>query len=100
MLTSAVAQLAGDRNGDLASAQDRDWDAVIDTDTHVPFRARMLGLALKGRVKHYTLISSIDVYDHPRAHETINENAPVLEYKDAADPYFIIQAEGRSQGRR
>src|SRR5882757_2950581 len=98
MLASAVEQLAGDRNGDLESARDRDWDAVIDTDTHVPFRVRTLGLALKSRVKHYTLISSIDVYDNPGAHDTTNESAAVPEYRGAADPYYIMQAEGRQYG--
>jgi 2'-hydroxyisoflavone reductase len=98
LLPSAVEQLAGDRNGDLECAKDRDWDAVIDTDTHVPFRVRTLGLALKGRVKHYTLISSINVYDSPGAHDTTDESGPVLEYRDSADPYFIMQAEGRQYG--
>jgi 2'-hydroxyisoflavone reductase len=98
LLPSVVEQLAGDRNADLGSAQDRDWDAVIDTDTHVPFRVRTLGLALKDRVKHYTLISSIDVYDNPGAHSSTDENSAVLEYRDPADPYFIMQAEGRQYG--
>jgi 2'-hydroxyisoflavone reductase len=99
VLPSAVEQLTGDRNGDLGSAQNRDWDAVIDTATYVPFRVRTLGLALKGRVKHYTFISSIDVYDHPGANATgTDEKSNIVEYKDAADPYSITQAEGKQYG--
>jgi 2'-hydroxyisoflavone reductase len=99
VMPSAVEQLAGDRNGDLGSAQDRDWDAVVDTDTNVPFRVRTLGLALKGRVKHYTFISSIDVYDHPGANATgTDEKSNVVEYMGATDPYYITQAEGKQYG--
>jgi 2'-hydroxyisoflavone reductase len=72
---------------------------VVDTDTNVPFRVRTLGVALQGHVKHYTFISSINVYDNPGDNDNgTNEQSKELAYKDSADPYFITQAEGKQVG--
>src|SRR5258708_4179038 len=45
-LPSDVEQLLGDRNGDVESIRNRDWDAVLDLATYVPKWVRMLGQAL------------------------------------------------------
>lgn len=41
---------------------DRTWDAVVDTSGYVPRIVKASAELLKGRVKHYTFISSVSVY--------------------------------------
>ena len=65
-LPSTVERLIGDRNGSLDSIMHRDWDAVLDLATYGPIWVRSLGEALKGRIGHYTFISTISVYDNPQ----------------------------------
>jgi 2'-hydroxyisoflavone reductase len=88
-LPAAVESLYGDRNGDLVSIQARDWDAVIDAVTYWPLWVKSLGEALRGRVRHYTFISSDDVYVLPHDNGTglIDETSRVLEYTGKSDPY-------------
>lgn len=57
-LLPGVEHLVGDRNGDLESIKNREWDEVIDLSTYGPIWVRTLGEALNGRAKHYTFISS------------------------------------------
>lgn len=52
----------GDRDGDLAVLREGLWDAVIDTSAYVPRQVRTMTQALKGRVGHYQLVSTISVY--------------------------------------
>lgn len=52
----------GDRNGDLAPLRKGAWDAVIDTSAYVPRQVRTMAAALKDRVGHYQLVSTISVY--------------------------------------
>jgi 2'-hydroxyisoflavone reductase len=52
----------GDRNGDLFALREGTWDAVIDTSAYVPRQVRAMADALKGRVGHYQLVSTISVY--------------------------------------
>lgn len=94
VLPATVEQLFGDRNGDLASIKDREWDAVIDIPTYGPGWVRNLGVALRGRVKHYTFISTNAVYDNPAAHDSTNEESPVLIYDGSADPYTLTSPNG------
>jgi 2'-hydroxyisoflavone reductase len=82
--------LIGDRNGNLASIENRDWDAVIDIATYGPGWVRSLGEALRHRARHYTFISTISVYDDPAANGETNEDSPVLAYDGSADPYSIV----------
>jgi 2'-hydroxyisoflavone reductase len=89
-LPTAVERLIGDRNGDLASLIDRDWDAVIDLATFGPGWVRSLGEAIGDRTKHYTFISTLSVYDNPSANDQTDEDSPVLAYTGGADPYSII----------
>src|SRR5688500_18714400 len=45
-LPASVELLVGDRNGDLQSVQNREWDSVIDIATFGPGWVRSLGEAL------------------------------------------------------
>jgi 2'-hydroxyisoflavone reductase len=96
-LPSSVESLIGDRNSDLDSIENRDWDAVIDVATYGPGWVRSLGQALKGRARHYTFISTISVYDNPAKNAETSEESPVLSYHGASDPYLITQ-EGDDYG--
>lgn len=88
-LQSGVEQLIGDRSGDLESIKHRDWDAVIDIATYVPNEVRTLGQAIKDRVKHYTFISSVAVYDNTdEGNEVADEHSKLLEYSDAAEAVY------------
>jgi len=90
-LLAGVERLMGDRNGDLESIKNRDWDAVLDLATYGPGWVRSLGEALKGRVKHYSFISTISVYDNPAAHDITDENSKVQTYHGSADPYSVTK---------
>jgi 2'-hydroxyisoflavone reductase len=90
-LPSNVELLVGDRNSDLESIKNRDWDAVIDVATFGPGWVRSLGEALKGRVGHYTFISTVSVYDNPAGNAQTTEDSPVLAWRSSIDPYSITQ---------
>jgi 2'-hydroxyisoflavone reductase len=86
-IPAEVERLVGDRNGDLESIKNRDWDAVIDLQTYSPGWVRTLGQALRGRVKHYTFISTVMTY--ARSADVVDENSAVLQQTDAIDPYGV-----------
>lgn len=89
-LPQGVEILTGDRNGNLESIRGRDWDAVLDLATFGPSWVHTLGKAMQRRIRHYTFISTISVYDAPANNRGgTREGAPVLGYKDAVDPYSI-----------
>ena len=85
-LPATVEQLLGDRGGNLGSIKNRDWDAVFDLATYVPNWVRTLGNALRGRVVHYTFISSILAYRFPGA---TDERSKLEVYAGAEDPYEL-----------
>ncbi|AJD90113.1 putative isoflavone reductase [Jeotgalibacillus malaysiensis] len=58
-----AVKLTGDRNGDLSALEKGEWDAVIDVSGYTPSQVRKTAELLKGRVGHYTLISTISVYE-------------------------------------
>ena len=57
-----VERLRGDRNGDIQSLANRDWDAVIDNSGYVPRQIRDVARLLEPRVRRYLFISSVSVY--------------------------------------
>lgn len=59
---AGVAQLRGDRNGDLAALARGSWDAVIDTCGYLPAEVTRMAQSLRGRVGCYLFISSVSVY--------------------------------------
>ncbi|KIL48726.1 NAD-dependent epimerase/dehydratase family protein [Jeotgalibacillus campisalis] len=57
-----VEKRKGDRNGDLASLKEGNWDAVIDVSGYTPSQVKATAELLKNRVKQYVFISTISVY--------------------------------------
>lgn len=88
-LPASVEHLTGDRNGDISAITGRDWDAVIDLPTTLPNWVRTVGQAVAARTKHYSFISSLAVYDNARQAALLDEDSPLREYKDAADPFSL-----------
>jgi 2'-hydroxyisoflavone reductase len=93
-LPLGVEILTGDRDGELESIKHRGWDAVFDLATYVPNRVRTLGQALRGRVRHYTFISTIMVYRFPGAGD---EQSELQVYDGCEDPYALREP-GRHYG--
>ncbi|HET9713522.1 MAG TPA: NAD-dependent epimerase/dehydratase family protein [Pyrinomonadaceae bacterium] len=57
-----VETIQGDRHTDLAKLQGRRWDAVVDTSGMLPRAVRAAAEALSDSVRHYTFISTQNVY--------------------------------------
>jgi 2'-hydroxyisoflavone reductase len=83
-LPKEVEQLIGDRNGQLDSLKNRQWDVVIDNPTTLPAWVRDAAQILKGNVDRYIFTSTISVYQDSKIGP--DENAPLQGY-DGADPY-------------
>jgi 2'-hydroxyisoflavone reductase len=96
-LPAVVERLIGDRNGDLESIRNREWDAVLDLATYGPVWVRTLGETLKERVKHYTFISTALVYASAVYNDRTTETSPVLEYSSNVDPYSVTTTENLNQ---
>jgi 2'-hydroxyisoflavone reductase len=93
-LPSEVEHLIGDRDGDLAAIQARDWDGVIDVAVYTPRWVRTLGDALRERVGHYAFVSTSAVYDHTHP-TTLTEDSPTFGWADATtDPYSLSKPRG------
>ncbi|MEH7505931.1 NAD-dependent epimerase/dehydratase family protein [Neobacillus drentensis] len=73
-----VEVLAGNRFGNLKALQNRYWDVVLDTSGFIPYTVQNTTNLLKDRVKHYTFISSISVYQN-WIQENLDEKYPTLE---------------------
>jgi len=73
-----VEKLRGDRDGDLAALEGREWDAVIDPSGYVPRLVRDSAELLRGSVGHYLFVSSGSVYAEPY-HPGFDESAPTEE---------------------
>lgn len=78
-----VERLRGNRDGDLTALRGRRWDAVIDVSGYVPRIVRDSVRLLAAAVGHYTFISTVSVYESPRAGERVDEQAPI---KTIGDP--------------
>ena len=73
--------LIGDREGDLAALQGREWDVVIDNPANIPRWVRLSAEALRGSVGRYVFVSSTGVYV-PYLTTDIREDAPVDTIED------------------
>ena len=78
-----VETIQGDRDNqaDLDQLRGRAWDTVIDTCAYIPRHVRMITQTLRDTVPHYTLISTISVYEDPVAYGA-DENAPLKSLDD------------------
>ncbi len=57
-----VEQLTGDRNGQVDSLKNRDWDVVIDNSGYLPKQVRLSAELLREHTQYYLFISSISAY--------------------------------------
>lgn len=77
-----VEQLRGNRDGDLTALRGRHWDAVIDVSGYVPRIVRASAELLAPAVGHYTFVSTASVYASPKAHDRVDEHAPIRTIDD------------------
>lgn len=60
-----VEHRIGDRDGDLGSLDDGEWDATVDTCAYVPRHVQTLADVLGERGGHHVLVSSVSAYAEP-----------------------------------
>ncbi len=79
-----LEHIVGDRDGDLKSLANREWDAVIDTCGYFPRIVKKSAEFLSNVVGHYTFISSVSVYE-TEGLDTVSEQGKlrVLESPEA-----------------
>ena len=80
-----IEQLRGDRGGDLASLEGREWDVVIDNSGFYPRHARLSAELLEGQVDRYMFVSSISAYDNSLPAGVDEYNAPIATMDDPTD---------------
>jgi 2'-hydroxyisoflavone reductase len=91
VLPSDVTELIGDRNlHQVDPLRGKDWDAVIDNPTTLPFWVRDVGEVLKDHTRHYVFVSTVSVYD-TKGRATVDESSPLVEYKDGNPLGVTIQ---------
>jgi nucleoside-diphosphate-sugar epimerase len=75
-------RLVGDRAGDLAALEGREWDAVVDTSGYLPRDVRASAEAVGGS-GFYCFVSTVSVYaDFTRP---VDEESPVAQLGDLPD---------------
>ena len=94
-LPAGVEQLLGDRDrGELEALAGREWDVCIDNPARVPHWVRDAGEVLRGKVRHYILVSTISVYAD-NATPGADEEAPLAAYA-GPDPLRVSSANVRA----
>lgn len=87
-LPAGVTELIGDRNlHQLDQLKGKEWDAVIDNPTSLPFWVRDVAEVLKDRTKQYVFISTISVYA-TKGLTALDESSPLMEYTKG-DPLAV-----------
>lgn len=77
-----VEERHGDRKeGDYSSLASGSWDALIDVNAYYPRAVREAVSAVKGRVDHYTFISTCSVYADP-GEGPVDESHPLTVVED------------------
>lgn len=79
-LPDGIEVLVGDRHDNLDWAQNREWDAAVDFWGLDADSVTAMAGVLRGRIGHYTMISSIAVYRPDPA--VLDERSAVLESHD------------------
>ncbi len=72
-----VAQLRGDRDGDVSALRGRRFDAVVDCSGYTALQAQRTADLLQGQVGHYVFVSTISVYAGFAPGRVYDETAPV-----------------------
>jgi 2'-hydroxyisoflavone reductase len=80
---AGVAQLLGDRNGQVDALKGHDWDAVIDDCGFTGRQVRLTTDLLHGHIRQYIYISSISAYAD-LAQPNIDENYKLAHLADPA----------------
>jgi 2'-hydroxyisoflavone reductase len=80
-LFPTVEHLRGDRDGDLASTEGRQWDVVVDTCGYVPRIVQQSARLLADNVQQYIFISTLNVYADV-TEPGIDETAPLATIGD------------------
>ena len=87
-LPAGVTELIGDRNQhQLDQLKGKEWDAVIDNPTSVPFWVKDVAEILRDKTKQYVFISTISVYA-TKGQTALDESSPVMEYTKG-DPLAV-----------
>src|SRR4051812_33306685 len=87
-LPTGVTELLGDRNlHQVGALKGKEWDAVIDNPTTLPFWVRDAADVLKDHTKQYVFISTISVYD-TAGQTAVDESSPLVEYTKG-DPLAV-----------
>lgn len=84
-LFPGIEQLRGDRGGDLASLEGREWDVVIDNSGFYPRHVRLSAELLEGAVDRYMFVSSISAYDEALPAGVDEYNAPIATMENPTD---------------
>ena len=72
--------IKGDRAGDLAGIQDREWDVVVDNSGYMPQYVQNSARTLSPNIGHYLFISSVSAYASFAMPS--NEDSPVATMAD------------------
>jgi 2'-hydroxyisoflavone reductase len=94
-LFAGIDRRTGDRDGDLASLAEGEWDAVVDLSGYVPRVVRVSCELLASRVARYAFVSSVSAYaDLSRGPD---EGAPLATLpdptsEDVAEHYGALKA--------
>jgi len=91
-LPEKIERLVGDRQGDLSSLANRNFDATIDAIAYRPSDVERLANALEDRGGHYIQISSISAYEEP-PFDGATESEVTLWGDDKSDPEAPITDE-------
>lgn len=96
-LPQSVEQLTGDRNlGEVDALRGREWDAVLDNPTTLPFWVRDVGQALRGHTGRYLFVSTLSAYDVAGL-TSLDEDSPLHGYD--GDPLAVTpEIYGQRQG--
>lgn len=96
-LPESVEQLTGDRNlGEVDALRGREWDAVLDNPTTLPFWVRDVGQALQGHTGRYLFVSTLSAYDVAGL-TSLDEDSPLHGYD--GDPLAVTpEIYGQRQG--
>ncbi len=90
-LFEKLDQRVGDRDtGDYSDLANGEWDLVIDTSCYIPGHVSAAIEALKGRIGHYVVVSTISVYAESDDGKVVDESAPVGKVEPERLPEFKV----------